>query len=137
MAGGCNGQSWRRYAGRYASDACSEQLNGVEAVAIDDNLAVDTVTPSTVEYVVRKIVDAAHPTKVIVFGSQARGENRVDSDIGILVITDAGENREEVRLVVERALRGRRFDIDLLVRTPEDIAWNTDAENPFYTEGIF
>jgi DNA polymerase sigma len=104
---------------------------------IDSNLAVDTITPSTVEYVVGKIVDTAHPTKVIVFGSQARGDQRAESDIDILVIIDSGENREQVRLAIERTLRGRRFDIDLLVRTPEDVAWNTDAENPFYTEAIF
>ncbi len=108
-----------------------------KTMVIDNNLAVDTVTPSTVEYVVEKIVNTANPTKVIVFGSRARGDNRTDSDIDILVITNPGENREQVRLAIERALRGRRFDIDLLVRTPEDIAWNEDAENPFYTEGIF
>lgn len=103
---------------------------------IDTNLAVDTVTPTTVKYVVDKIVNIAHPTKVVVFGSQARGDNRADSDIDILVITNPGESREQVRLAIERALRGRRFDIDLLVRTPEDIAWNTEGENPFYTEAI-
>ena len=58
------------------------------------------------------------------------------SDIDVLVVTNPGEDREKVRLALERALRGRRFDIHLLVRTPEDIAWNIDAENPFYTEDI-
>ncbi len=106
-------------------------------MVIDNNLAVDTITPSTVEYVVEKIVHTAHPTKVIVFGSQARGDQHSGSDIDILVITNPGENREQIRLAVEKALRGRRFDIDLLVRTPEDIAWNNESENPFYTEGIF
>jgi uncharacterized protein len=115
----------------------SHATDGECHMTIDNNLAVDTVTSSTVEYVVERIVNTAHPTKVIVFGSRARGDNRADSDIDILVITNPGENREKVRLTIERALRGRRFDIDLLVRTPEDIARNTDAENPFYTEGIF
>jgi predicted nucleotidyltransferase len=103
----------------------------------DQNLAVDTITPFTVKYVVEKIVTSVHPAKVIVFGSQARGDQRPGSDIDILVITNQGENREQIRIVIEKALRGRRFDLDLIVRTPEDIAWNIESENPFYTERIF
>lgn len=106
-------------------------------MALDPNLAVETVAYSTIQYIVEKIVTTVDPKKVIMFGSQVRGDQRTDSDVDILVITNAGEDREQVRLAIERALRGRRFAIDLLVRTPEDIAWNTDAENPFYIEGIF
>ena len=103
---------------------------------IDENLAVHHVTPSTVEYVVKKIVDTVRPGKVVVFGSRARGDQCAGSDIDILVVTNPGEDRERIRLAIERALRGRRFDVDLLVRTPQDIAWNTDGENPFYEEEI-
>lgn len=104
---------------------------------IDSNLAVNTITPSTVQYVVEKIVNTIHPMKIVIFGSQACGNPRPDSDIDILVITNPGENREQIRLSIEKALRGRRFDIDLLVRTPEDIMWNNETENPFYSEEIF
>jgi predicted nucleotidyltransferase len=104
---------------------------------VDSNLAVDTPTPQTVSYVVEKIVQTVRPSKVIVFGSQARGNQHQGSDLDILVITRPGADREKVRLEIEKALRGRRFDIDLLVRTPDDIAWNTEAENPFYIRDIF
>ena len=57
---------------------------------IDSNLIVKTITPAIVKYVVNKIVSTVHPRKVIVFGSQARGNNRADSDIDILVITNQG-----------------------------------------------
>jgi predicted nucleotidyltransferase len=103
---------------------------------IDTNLAVSTVTPSVIEYVVHKIVEAVHPSKIILFGSQARHDNQMDSDIDLLVITGTGEDREQNRLEIERALRGRRFGIDLLVRTPEDVEWNIEVENPFYTDEI-
>lgn len=106
-------------------------------MVIDNNLEVEEITPSTIDYVVKKIVAAVHPMKVIVFGSQARGNHCSDSDIDLLVIAAPGDKREEVRLTIEKTLRGRRFDIDLLVRTPEDVAWNAEAENPFYTEEIF
>lgn len=105
-------------------------------MVIDSNLAVDTITPATVKYVVQKIVRTAHPSKVIVFGSQARGDRHRDSDLDVLVITAPGADRERVRLAIERSLRGRRFDIDLLVRTPAEVAWNTRVENPFYIQDI-
>jgi uncharacterized protein len=103
---------------------------------IDSNLSVTTVTPEVIEYVVDKIVSTVHPSKVILFGSQARHAGLPDSDIDLLVITGTGEDRELIRLEIERTLRGRRFGIDLLVRTPEDVKWNIEVENPFYTDGI-
>lgn len=103
---------------------------------IDTNLAVSMVTPEIVEYVVGRIVETVQPLKVILFGSQARHTNRIDSDIDLLVVTQSGEDREQIRLKIERVLRDRRFGIDLLVRTPEDLEWNIEVENPFYTDEI-
>ncbi len=103
---------------------------------IDTNLAVSTVTPGVIKYVVDKIVETVHPLKIILFGSQAHGVNKSDSDIDLLVVTKFGEDREQVRLEIERVLRGRRFGVDLLVRTPEDVEWNIESENPFYTDEI-
>jgi predicted nucleotidyltransferase len=103
---------------------------------IDSNLAVSEVTSQVVAYVLNKIVKAVNPSKVILFGSQARRENHTGSDIDLLVITQLGEDRENIRLEIERVLRGRRFGVDLLVRTPEDVDWNMDVENPFYIDEI-
>jgi len=103
---------------------------------LDPKLSVSTVTPGVIEYVVDRIVTTVHPSKIILFGSQARHESRPDSDIDLLVITGPGEDRERIRLEIERTLRGRRFGIDLLVRTPEDVGWNIEVENPFYTDEI-
>jgi uncharacterized protein len=103
---------------------------------IDTRLAVSTVTPDMIDYVVRKIVETVHPGKIILFGSQARHTNSSDSDVDLLVVTQPGQNREQIRLEIEQALRGRRFGIDLLVRTPADVEWNLEVENPFYTDEI-
>jgi predicted nucleotidyltransferase len=103
---------------------------------IDSNLAVSTVTKDVIDYVVDKIVQTVHPAKIILFGSQARRDNRATSDIDLLVVTQPGEDREKIRLEIEHLLRGRRFGIDLLVRTPKDVQWNIDAENPFYQDEI-
>lgn len=103
---------------------------------IDSNLAVSEVTSQVVAYVLNKIVSAVNPSKVILFGSQARGEKHTGSDIDLLVITNPGDDREKIRLEIERVLRGRRFGVDLLVRTPEDVDWNMEVENPFYIDEI-
>lgn len=103
---------------------------------IDTNLAVSTVTPEIVDYVIEKIVETIHPSKIILFGSQVNHTNQKDSDIDLLVVINSGEDREQMRLEIERVLRGRRFGIDLLVRTPEDVKWNIEVENPFYVDDI-
>jgi uncharacterized protein len=106
------------------------------SMIIDSNLAVSEVTSDVIAYVLNKIVNAVNPSKVILFGSQARRDNHTGSDIDLLVITRPGEDREKIRLEIERVLRGRRFGIDLLVRTPEDFDWNMEVENPFYIDEI-
>ena len=48
----------------------------------------------------RRLIDAAHPEKIILFGSYARGDFDVDSDLDFLVILPEVKNRfaEMVRL---------------------------------------
>ena len=43
--------------------------------------------------IVRRIVDTAQPEKVILFGSQARGDARPNSDSDVLVIKPSDEPR--------------------------------------------
>lgn len=52
---------------------------------------------------VRRIVEVAHPEKIILFGSAARGEMGPDSDLDILVVKDAPHGRETARRI-RRAL---------------------------------
>jgi predicted nucleotidyltransferase len=42
--------------------------------------------PKTLADIVRRVVEAAHPDKIVLFGSAARGEMGPDSDIDLLVI---------------------------------------------------
>ena len=68
------------------------------------------VTPEKVEQAVRRLVDAGHPRKVILFGSYVRGEAHRDSDLDVLVVTDDGvtnARKESARL--RAALRGIRM----------------------------
>ena len=53
-------------------------------ISLDDDL---------IRGIVRRIVDTAQPEKVILFGSQARGDARVNSDFDVLVIKHSDEPR--------------------------------------------
>ena len=51
------------------------------------------VDAQLIQEVVNRIVEAAHPEKIVLFGSRARGNPRPDSDLDVLVIADSREPR--------------------------------------------
>lgn len=101
------------------------------------SLRVSQVTPEVIATVTQRIVEAINPRQIILFGSFARGDATSDSDIDLLVVQDTAQSDRAVRRRLERVLLDRRFGLDLLVRTPEEVALNLADGNPFYTEHIF
>jgi predicted nucleotidyltransferase len=85
----------------------------------------------------RTIVQAIDPQQIVLFGSHARGEARANSDVDLLVVHDTDQTNREVRRRIEQLFLDRRFGLDLLVRTPEDVRRNVADRNPFYTHDIF
>jgi len=74
------------------------------------------VTPEKVNAAVDRIIETAHPLKIVLFGSYVRGEMHRHSDLDVLVITrDDIENprRESVR--IRRALKGILMPMDIIV----------------------
>lgn len=85
----------------------------------------------------RRIVAALKPTQIVLFGSHARGEARPDSDVDLLVVHDTDRTNRDVRRQLEQLFLDRRFGLDLIVRTPEEVRRNVADGNPFYTRHIF
>lgn len=73
------------------------------------------VTPEKIREAVRRIVEAVHPRKIILFGSHARGDATIDSDLDLVVIERDVSNRVAEMIRVERALRGLILPTDILV----------------------
>ena len=108
-----------------------------EAVLQPDlRLATSRVTPDLTAYVVEKIVQAVAPCKIILFGSRGRGREAETSDLDLFVIHDADKPSRQVRRQIEHLLWGRRFAVDLMVATPEQVERNVADGNPFYTRHI-
>lgn len=58
---------------------------------------------------------AQSPAKIVLFGSRARGDERPDSDLDLLVIEREVESRWDERLRLRKELSGLGVPIDLIV----------------------
>jgi predicted nucleotidyltransferase len=106
-------------------------------MTIDQRLDTENITPELINYIIEKIVREIQPEKIILFGSYARGDFDRASDLDLFIIKDGEESSRIMRRKVEALLWGRRFPVDLIVRKPEEVAWNFRAKNPFYLYHIF
>ena len=81
----------------------------------------------------RAIADEFQPDKIILFGSYAYGTPHEDSDVDLLVIMPAyNQHSQAVRI---RWRLAAPFPVDLLVRTPKEMAWRL-AEGESFTTTI-
>lgn len=84
----------------------------------------------------RRIVEAAHPDKVILFGSYAYGKATIDSDVDFLVVMESEERPAKRAIRIERSLLDVPFPMDILVRTPLEIAERLQMQDCFMQEVI-
>lgn len=82
--------------------------------------------PQVINSLVHRIVELAHPLRIILFGSAARGEMIPDSDIDILVVVPEGVNRRKTAQLLYRRIDGLKTPFDVLVATPEDLEKHKD-----------
>ena len=70
----------------------------------------------------RAVAQKFRPQKIILFGSYAYGTPTEDSDVDLLVILPRTRQRGERMSLRIRHAVPRSFPLDLLVRTPSDVA---------------
>jgi uncharacterized protein len=83
-----------------------------------DAISVDEVLSEAVKL----LIDRFTPTKIILFGSRARGEATDDSDLDLLVVMPDGTDRRQAAVQIHRHLRDLPLAKDVLVITPSEIA---------------
>ena len=92
------------------------------------------VTPEKIQEAVRRIVEVAHPMKVVLFGSRARGEAKPESDIDLLVVEENAKNASEEAERLYRALRDLLMPVDIVVVDREKFDYWKDTPGNVYYE---
>ncbi len=72
--------------------------------------------------IVRRLVEAVDPDRIVLFGSRARGDSRPDSDLDLLIVKDSAEPRHRRVVPAYRALRGLGIPKDIVWYTPQELA---------------
>jgi HEPN domain-containing protein/predicted nucleotidyltransferase len=77
--------------------------------------------PELLSQIVERIVAAAAPDRIILFGSGARGGMGPDSDFDLLIVKSGEWERHDVDLAIRRALRDLAVATDLVLATPAQL----------------
>ena len=71
--------------------------------------------------IIRRVVRAARPEKIVLFGSAARGQMGPNSDIDLLVIKRGKFTHWRLTTAIYRGLSGAGAPVDVVVATPEEV----------------
>src|SRR5438128_5401194 len=86
------------------------------------------VDNNVLKEIVRRLVEAVDPDRIILFGSRARGDARPDSDVDLLIIKESHEFIHRRAIPAYRALSGLRVAKDIIWRTPAEVEdWSAVA----------
>ena len=79
------------------------------------------------------LVQAAHPKRIILFGSQARGDAAPYSDFDIMVVEEKPADRFAEMVRLNRLIRSFDIAVDLLVVSDEKFQyWRETPGNVYY-----
>jgi predicted nucleotidyltransferase len=73
--------------------------------------------PQSLAAIVRQVVALAHPQRILLFGSAARGEWRSDSDLDLLIIVDDTQQPNSILDLLNTRVRRDAVPCDFLVTT--------------------
>jgi predicted nucleotidyltransferase len=71
---------------------------------------------------VKALAEGAHPQKILLFDSYARGDATADSDLDLLVIEDEVSDRASEMVRLRRLLRPLRVPADVLVYSADEVS---------------
>ena len=73
------------------------------------------ISETIIQEIVRRILAACRPSRIILFGSAATGLMTKDSDIDLLLLENDVKDTRSESVRVRRALRGLGFPFDVIV----------------------
>jgi predicted nucleotidyltransferase len=91
------------------------------------------ITREIIDRAVHILAETAKPSRIMVFGSYARGDAREDSDLDLLVIEPRVEDRAREMVRLRRALRPLRIPVEILVCSADEVArWGGQPGSALY-----
>jgi uncharacterized protein len=87
---------------------------------------------SVIRRFARQVAERFEPEKIILFGSYAYGTPHADSDVDILVIMPCRNQIDQACRIDD--IFDPPFPLDLIVRTPKNLAWRLAEGELFHTE---
>ena len=85
------------------------------------SLVLDMDTTELLEQITRAIVERFHPQRIILFGSQARGEATAESDLDLFIEMETLARPPERAIEVSSVFGLRPWSLDIVVYTPQEV----------------
>lgn len=79
------------------------------------------LSKNDINNIIEKIKTNIKPKQIYLFGSYAEGKETDLSDVDLLVVDDSGRNKNELALEISSMLFPRRYGLELIVASPEEI----------------
>ena len=108
------------HVGRIQRHRLTQQLLRFGVVEEWDERSV-VVSDTMISVVVDRIVERFEPSRVLIFGSQARGTAHRRSDVDLLVVMPEVEDKRRTAIDIRRSLGDLSISKDVVVTTPEEI----------------
>ena len=86
--------------------------------------------------IVERLVRQFNPTKIVLFGSHARGDARPDSDVDLLVVLPRVENKHRAHVAMLRALGDLTTPVDIVITTPDELAHRGHVIGPIFRPAL-
>lgn len=83
---------------------------------------------------VKRIVEVSDPEKIILFGSQAKGQNNENSDFDICVLKKNIKNYRKIIKKIYRNLFGIGISVDIILESTRKYNQNKDKWFLIYSE---
>jgi uncharacterized protein len=77
--------------------------------------------------ITQRIVAVSDPQQIILFGSQARGDARPDSDLDLLVVKEEMESPRAEAARIYRALAGLSIPVDIVIARSDYVRRHRDV----------
>jgi predicted nucleotidyltransferase len=98
------------------------------------------IPEKTIQEAVERLVEAANPEKIFLFGSYARGDIDEQSDLDFLIVQKEIKNRRQQTVYLQDILRPMRIPVDIVLVSEDTFQeWKNISGTIFYEakqEGI-